>query len=203
MNNYEIIKPLLSFDNDTYYFIQILKRRKDNPDMEKDMTVIDEIFIYSMDDYDKRMGGIIKTCDAHNARAYIRLNKRSLKKSGMMMLKKITDLIISEDYKAIRRAYSSVSGEYSADQDKKWIIDYDFINPQRPNDWKDTLMINDIKEDVIKLQKETGREPMLVLIPSKNGVHIITRPFNLMEFRTKYGNIDIHKDNMSILYCPD
>lgn len=203
INNYELIKPLLTFDDDTYYFVQILKRRKDNPGMDKDMIVIDEVFIYSMEEYEKRMGGIIKTCDAHNARAYFRINKRSLKKSGMMMLKRLTDLIIDENYKAIRRAYSSVSGQFHGDKDKKWIIDFDYLDPQLPNDWKDTILINDIVECVTKLQDETKKEPMIVKIPTKNGVHIVTRPFNLMKFRETFKEIDVHKDNMCILYCPD
>ncbi len=193
----------MSFDSeDDYYFLQILKRRKDNPDMDKDMVVIDEAFFYSMSDFEKKVPNIIKTCDAHNARAYFRINKRSLKKAALQMLKRVTDLIISENYKAIRRAYSSVSGEFHGDKDKKWIVDFDFLDPEKPNDWKDTILIEDIKKMVIELQKEAGREPMAEMIPSKNGIHIITRPFNLKEFKEKYPKTDVHKDNLCILYCP-
>jgi hypothetical protein len=37
-------------------------------------------------------------------------------------------------------------------------------------------------------------------IPTKSGIHIITRPFNLKNFKEKYPDVDVHKDNMVILY---
>lgn len=199
-NNFGLIRKLLDFsDKDTYYFLQILKRRKDNPDMDRDMIVIDDVFIYTLEQFDNMKEDIIKTCTAHNARAYFRVNKRSLKKSGMQMLKRVTDLIISENYKAIKNAYSAVSGEFHADQDKKWIIDIDNISLDRFNFDAEEIKM---REELIRLQKEAGREPSMILIPSKNGVHILTRPFNLKQFKDQYPNIDVHKDNPIILYCP-
>jgi len=40
----------------------------------------------------------------------------------------------------------------------------------------------------------------LNFVPTKSGVHIITRPFNLKKFKEKYPNVDVHKDNPTILY---
>ena len=41
-------------------------------------------------------------------------------------------------------------------------------------------------------------------IPTKNGIHlIIERPFNLQQFRTDFLNIDVHKNNPTILYIPE
>lgn len=198
-NNFNIIRKLLDFSNpDTYYFLQILKRRKDNPDMNKDMVVIDDIFVYSLEQFDRMENEIIKTCDVHNARAYFRLNKRSMKKSGMMMLKRITDLIISENYKAIKNAYSSVSGEFHADEDKKWIVDIDNFDYTKLGQ---SLRTHAIYQKLEMLQKETNREPLMEIIPTKNGLHIITRPFNLKKFKEMYPDIDVHKDNLVILYC--
>ena len=199
INNFDTIRYLLDFTNlDTYYFIQILKRRKDNPDMENDMVVIDDIFIYNLPQFDKMKDNIIKTCDAHNARAYFRVNKRSLKKTAFQMLKRVTDLIISENYKAVKNAYSSVSGEFHGDDDKKWIVDIDY------KDFEGTYaLLNTIHTDIRMLQEETGREAMMGIIPTKNGYHLITRPFNLKAFMDRgYPKIDVHKDNPTILYCP-
>ena len=199
INNFDIITPLLDFSNsDTYYFLQIIKRRKDNPDMAKDMIVIDDIFIYSQVHFNLIKEDIIKTCDAHNARAYFRLNKRSSKKSAFQMLKRVTDIIISEDYKAVKTAFSSVSGEFHGDEDKKWIVDIDY------RDFRETYaLLSTIHTDIRMLQEETGREAMMITIPTKNGYHIITRPFNLKAFMDRgYPRIDVHKDNPTILYCP-
>lgn len=199
LNNFQIIRNFLDFSNpDTYYFLQLLKRRKDNPDMDRDMVVIDDIFLYSLEQYDRMQDDIIKTCNAHNCRAYFRVNKRSLKKTGLQMLKRVADLIVSENYKAIKNSYSAVSGEFHGDEDKKWIVDIDY------KDYQDNLsVLAQIHTDIELLQRETGREPMMETIPTKNGYHLITRPFNLQTFKQRnYPNVDVHKDNPTILYCP-
>ena len=199
INNFEIIRPLLDFSNsDTYYFLQILKRRKDNPDLAKDMVVIDDIFIYSLTHFDNIKDYIIRTCDTNNARAYFRINKRSAKKTAFQMLKRVTDIIISEDYKAVRGAFSSVSGEFHGDDDKKWIVDIDYKDFEGNKNLLETIHV-----DIRMLQEETGREAMMEIIPTKNGYHLITRPFNIKAFTDRgYPRIDVHKDNPTILYCP-
>jgi hypothetical protein len=58
-----------------------------------------------------------------------------------------------------------------------------------------------MRELILDLQRETGNEPMMEFIPTKGGVHIITRPFNLNKFKSRFPDIDVHKDNMIILYC--
>ena len=197
-NNFNLIRPMLDFPSpDTYYFLQILKRRKDNPDLGKDMKVIGDYFIYSMDQFNRMEDEIIQTCVAHNARAYFRINKRSSKKTAMQMLKRVTDLIISENYKAVKNAFSSVSGEFHGDNDKKWIVDIDNVSIDAFNHSKEQI---EIRELVYNLQLETGREPMMKFIPTKSGIHIITRPFNLQKFKEKYPEVDVHKDNPTILY---
>ena len=197
-NNFDLVRKMLDFgSSDTYYFLQILKRRKDNPDLGKDMKVIGDYFIYSMDQFNRMEGEIIQTCITHNARAYFRINKRSSKKTAMQMLKRVTEHIISENYKAIKNAFSSVSGEFHGDEDKKWIVDIDDVNVDTFNHSEDQI---EIRELLVDLQTETGRVPMLNFIPTKSGVHIITRPFNLKKFKEKYPNVDVHKDNPTILY---
>jgi hypothetical protein len=199
INNFEIIKTYLDFSNpDTYYFLQLIQRRKDNPDLGKDMHIIDDIFIYNMEQYERMESEIIATCKLHNARAYFRLNKRSLKKSAMQLLKKVTTMIIDENYKSVKNAYSSVSGEFNNDDDKKWIVDIDNVILDGNFGYNHESMLCTLRN----LQIETGREPMVNLIPTKNGVHIITRPFNVNKFKVNYPNIDIHKDNPTVLYIP-
>jgi len=41
VNNIDRIRELISFEDEfDFYFLQILKRRKDNPDLKRDMVVI-------------------------------------------------------------------------------------------------------------------------------------------------------------------
>ena len=37
-------------------------------------------------------------------------------------------------------------------------------------------------------------------IPTKNGWHLITKPFNLQQFKEKYPDIDVQKNNPTLLY---
>jgi hypothetical protein len=41
------------------------------------------------------------------------------------------------------------------------------------------------------------------VIPTKNGYHLVTKKFNVMEFRDKYPDVDIQKKNPTLLYYPN
>ena len=42
------------------------------------------------------------------------------------------------------------------------------------------------------------------IIPTKQGYHLLVRPFNLKEFSDKFPNIDVHKNSMgTLLYYPN
>ena len=203
INNAHLIRPLLKFESpNDFYFLQILKRRKDNPDLERDMNVLGDYYIYSLEQFDNLMPKIIKICNDENARAYFRLNRRDAKKVGLQMLKRITDLIISENYRPIKNSYASIAGEFHSDPDKTWLIDIDWIDYENfPG------AIDKIKEIISNLQIEAKREPLMIEIPTKNGFHIITRPFNISKLNQllimgKLPQMDSHKDNPSILYMP-
>jgi hypothetical protein len=196
VNNSAKIGTMISFDKDDFYFLQILKRRKDNPEMEKDMVVIKNYYIESMDQYIKLIPRIILLCQYENARAYFRLNKRNYKKIGLQMIKRVADHISSGNNSAIKTAFDSVCGEYHSDTDKKWLIDIDINSIDINNNIKDILL------ELTNLQLQTEKEPMIEIVPTKNGVHIITRPFNLKKFKEIFSGIDVHKDNPTILYCP-
>jgi hypothetical protein len=193
VNNFNKSKLFLQFDNpNTYYFLQIIKRRKDNPEMDNRSKIIKDIYIHSREQFELIENQVINLCHENNARAYLRLNKRCSKKTGLQVLKRITELIISENYNAIPNVYASISGEFHSDEDKKWIVDIDNIDNRKD--------LDDVIKTVYNLQFETGREPLTDMFPTKNGIHIVTRPFNLQKFKLLYSDIDIHKDNMIILY---
>lgn len=185
---------MLSFDDkDDFYFVQIFKRRKDNPDLGKDQIVLDNFYIDSLDDFDKKLPYIISICDKENARAYLRVNRRNYKKLAPHFLQRVVGIVFTENCRALRNTYHSVAGEFHAETDKKWIVDADDDKEFAYGDLCTTLSM---------LQKEAGREVLMIHVPTKNGFHLITRPFNLQHFRKTYPTIDVHKDNPTILYCP-
>jgi len=200
VNNFELIRNVLEFpDENSFYFLQILKRRKDNPGLERDMKHLSDYYIYSFQQFDELKERIITQCDAENARAYFRINRRDAKKVAMQVLKRTVDYIMSEDYRAVKNAFASCAGEFHSDPDKKWIVDIDWQDI--PEGTSRESYLNELILKVQTLIRETGRDETVFTIPTKNGIHVICRPFNLQKFKTEYPTTDVHKDNMVILYC--
>ena len=202
VNNINRIRELISFSDEfDFYFLQILKRRKDNPDLKRDMVVIANYHIESLEQYDSLMPHIINLCNAENARAYFRINRRNYKHLSFHMLKRVVEVISSGMVKSLKGTFDSVCGQNHSDKDKKWIIDLDddiMYSEDNPEGYYPMDIYNLIKS----LQSETKKEPMIEMVPTKNGNHYITRPFNLKKFKETYPKIDVHKDNPTILYCP-
>jgi len=194
INNFELIKNLLNFsDLDKFYFIQIFKRRKDNPELTKNNKVIDSFYVYSESQFDSLKDKIIDICDRNNARAYIRLNRRSDKKIALQLLARLASKIANNDHK-VRDLYDSVAGEFHDEENKTWIVDIDSHLIDR---------IDGIEQLIIALQSEIKRIPICHRIPTKTGIHLITGPFNIQAFNSAFfpRNIDILKDNPTLLYC--
>jgi hypothetical protein len=201
MNNLEEILPLLNFENsdDKFYFIQIYKRRKDNPEMLKDMEVLNNFYIYTEGQLYMKFPQIQKICDDNNARAYIRLNRRSDRKIALQALARLATMIASDQYK-MRNLYDSIAGEFHSETDKTWLIDIDYKDFEGRSSILET-----IHSAIRKLQIDAKKEPLMHMIPTKNGYHLITRPFNLKmlePIRLGGTRFDIHKDNPTILYTP-
>jgi hypothetical protein len=200
-DNFDQIRSKLEFtDSNSFYFLQVLKRRKDNPDLGKDMVHLADYYIYNLEQFDSLKQRVIDQCNTENARAYFRINRRDAKKVAMQVLKRTVDYIMSEDYRAVKNAFASCAGEFHSDPDKKWIVDIDWkdIPPGIDRD----LYLNMVISKVQLLVAETGRDDSVYTVTTKNGIHVITRPFNLKIFRDSYPDIDVHKDNPTILYCP-
>jgi len=197
-DNFEQIEKLLIFDSeDDFYHLQILKRKKENPELGSNSYVVRTYCVRSKESLMEKRTEITEMCNTHNARAYINLSPRSFEKMAFHTLKKISDIIMNKDYKEVRKAFESVCGTYGNGKHKRWLIDIDWV------DFEDTT---DVQTKIIPLladlQRETGVEPLLEYIPTKNGIHIITRPFNTSTFKYLHPKIDIHKNNPTILYMP-
>jgi len=197
-DNFEQIEKLLIFDSeDDFYHLQILKRKKENPELGSNSYVVRTYCIRSKEHLIEKRAEITEMCNTHNARAYINLSPRSFEKIAFHTLKKISDIIMNKDYKEVRKAYESVCGTYGNGKHKRWVIDIDWVN------FKDESIIQTkIVPLLAELQRETGVEPLLEYIPTKNGIHIITRPFNTSKFQYLYPNVDLHKNNPTLLMCP-
>lgn len=101
LDNIEIIRRLLKFKEGVFYFIQVIQRRKDNPELEKTDMKRYQCFITSETDLDIHLNRIKKVCNDFNARAYISLIPRSLEKLGKQCLLEYAKRVNSSDYSRI------------------------------------------------------------------------------------------------------
>ena len=193
-DNFDLIRPYLKFTtDDDFYFVQILKRRKDNPGLNTDVAVIKEYFIDSLEYFDKKREDMIEQATKNNARVTIRLNKRSYQKTALKMLVDVATKVEQGQYKSVKASFSSCSGKYSAGKDKTWLIDVDSDDLGKYN-------MTDV-EFVINTSYPIG-EKILDKIPSKTGYHLLVKPFDNREFKKKFPTLDFKTDNPTNLFIP-
>lgn len=194
IDNFGKIAPLLDYkSNDDFYFLQILQRKKDNKGLSgvnNNSRLISAYYLTSEDQLWRRRDEIIKLCTFFNARAGINLNKRSFKKMSLQHLKLVTDQILNKDYHKSHQAYNSVCGRFNHG-DKKWILDIDEIGTESKK------IISFINTECLP-----DGNKFIAFIPSKNGYHLIVKPFNPTMFMQKFPDIEIHKNNPTNLFIP-
>ena len=191
INNFKIIKPLLEFPNDDiYYHLQILRRGKDHPELPAANRVIKAYFICSLENLDYVEDEIKKLCEFFGARAYINLAPKSIKKTTMLQLKYLAQRAYEGDFKKIWKSWNTCAGEIKGEE-PRWVVDIDDGN----------LKWNYIMDDIDTLEPYSIDTKYITNIPTKSGWHIITTPFNLQQFKEKYPDIDVHKNNPTLLYC--
>jgi len=192
VDNFELIKPLLTFPNDdTYYHLQILRRGKDYPELPAANRMIKSYFIIDINDLDFYEQEIKGLCKFFGARAYINLAPKSIKKTTMLQLKYLAERAYIGDFKKIWKSWNTCAGEIKGEE-PRWVVDID------SNDIK----WNHIMDDIDTLEPYGMDTKYITNIPTKSGWHIITTPFNLQQFKEKYPDIDVHKNNPTILYIP-
>lgn len=126
IDNFDKIIPLLTFDNeDDFYHLIILKRKKENPELGNNSVTICEYYIKSNTHLEAIKEEIISICNATNARAMINLNVRSYKKVAYKTLQIQTEHLLQEKYKDFKSAFSSAIGKTPTNGQKRWIVDLD------------------------------------------------------------------------------
>lgn len=184
VDNFEQIKKLITFNekDDLFFLLQIFRRKKDHTE-EKSKKIIKSYFIRSREHLDEKKDEIINLCNLFGARAYINVSEKSFKRLHNYLLFKLAeynenDIVTTSPISLIIRAASKIRSK-----NPRWIVDVD-----------DLSIIKEVRSEI-------PEEKIIAEIPTKNGVHIITAPFDLEEF---YDDIDVHKDsNGTVLYVPD
>jgi hypothetical protein len=198
IDNFFQIANLLKFENEgDFYFVQVLQRKKDHKGervggSNNSSRLIKAYYVHSLDSLANYREEIIKLCEVFGARAYINLNRRNAKDVALELLAEIAHNIKSGHNNYLYRAYSTVCGRHHSDKDKTWVVDIDFDKP----------IINSRKLMLTLAELEPTGNKVIAQIPTKNGVHLITKPFNSQKFSQEFPDIDVHKNNPTVLFIP-
>jgi hypothetical protein len=194
INNIEIIKPLLTFDNegDFYQLFVFLRKKDQTTDKANHQSVrtIKSYCITSHEYLDKRYEEIKMLCEVFKARAYIHVTKQNHKDVALNMITEIVNRIQSGQINQ-QHVFDSVVGQIKT-QEKRWIVDVD------------TKSIHDLQNIQVTINRCKPEGPKTkYVIPTKNGYHLITDRFDSLEFQKIYPEIDIQKKNPTLLYYPN
>ena len=199
INNLEIIKPLISNCNEgEFYLLLIIHRPKDGvTKFDKDgnknhQKTIKSYYVSNAEYLEKKMDEIMALCELFNARAYINLNKKSWKQITGKSIEILGHCVIRDEWKHARSVIDSACGETGAcDGKKSYLVDVD------TKDESEVEVITKCLYD----SRPIG-DKIIAKIPTVHGCHLITRGFNPEDFRKFYPKeIDIHKNNPTLLYC--
>ena len=76
-------------------------------------------------------------------------------------------------------------------------INHDYADKNLVLDWLDKYFEEELEDRDVRMFYLKAE------IPTKNGVHLIVeRSFNLQKFKEAFPNIDVHKNNPTVLYVP-
>lgn len=185
--------------SDDFYFVQVIQRKKDGvnlPSYTSGARVIRSFYFYTKEEFLRQEQYIKDMCKSNNARAYFWVNPRNAVDIACESIKQFSDLIQNGNAKQGVAVYDRVTGASRSNKyDKLWTVDLDS---------KDDKYINQIVELINKCR---GKEENKIkhFIPTFNGVHLLTSGFNIEHFKQllaieQLRNIDIHKNNPSLLY---
>lgn len=195
IDNINIIKSLLNFDKEgDFYMLYVFKRKKDQPEGEKDnhqsVRTIKTYCIESIDYLDRRYDEIKQLCEIFKARAYIHIQKQNHFDVSLEMMVALAQKIRDGQHNQ-KNLFDSVVGQLKT-LEKRWIVDIDIKSIEEAQ--RVSLFIDELRPEGNKNE---------ACIPTKNGYHLITKRFDVMEFKKEFPDIDIQKKNPTLLYYPN
>jgi hypothetical protein len=194
IDNIDLIKPLLNFtEKGDFYMLYVLKRKKDQPEGEKEnsqsVRTIKTYCIDNLEYLDKRYDEIKMLCEVFKARAYIHVQKQNHKDVSLEMLTSLSQRI-KNGVDIQKNLFDTVVGQLKTNE-KRWIVDLDTLDEDEVV--RMTKVLNVTRPDGDKIE---------AIIPTKNGYHFITKRFDTEMFKNVYPDVDIQKKNPTLLYLP-
>lgn len=202
VDNFDILQQLFSFeDQHDFYYVYILKRRKENPEMKTGEQFIKEYLMKSHDDFYRLKKEIINIAEENNARVYVSLNKKILIKIGRYVAARLLTNSLKEYKRSnikiefsntndilrnIDQIMSSVLSETATGTQRRFLdseISKCDADSRQNKKWLIDLDwdLVPIEQDIVKsIEKNGGR--VLLKYRTPNGYHLAVSPFNKSEF---------------------
>lgn len=204
IDNFDIVKSLMNFEESDKLFmhLQILRRGKDNPDLPSANKLINSWLVRSKEHLDKIKDDIVFLCEHYKARAYISCAPKRLEKLNTLLMSRLSFNIHIGNIVSPKVILDSACGQLPG-IDKRWVVDIDS---------HDEVLMSDVKSEIGYIlactypgcrEKICENNWLISQIPTLNGTHLITRPFNFQMFKSRFPDIEIKRNGLTVIYIPE
>jgi len=202
VNNFEQIKNFIKFDtDDQFYFVQILQRKKDGLAADGSIVsgtnnksrAIKSYCVTSREYLEQHEFEIKQLCRLFNARAYFSPARKSFKQVALANLVNLSKHIADENFSHAKTDYWGACGQSGIE--KLYLVDID----ENHNNLTDLYKIEGDLQQVVR-SEVPGFERIVLTIPTVHGKHFICKPFDVNAFKQMWPDIDVHRNNPTLLY---
>lgn len=207
IDNIRTIDNMLTFkSDDEFYMLQVLKRRKENPDMKGDSLPLRTVYLHRKGQLTEISKDLVELAEKERARIYLNPNVKSSKKSLLHCIAEMARRAATEDYYKPYKIFDSVVGQMGACRDNRWIIDVDneYMEMYMETDELTEIHVRDFIRHLLDTLDscEPDTNKYVTNVITRNGIHVITKSFNPVKFGNVFPKLDVHKNNPTLVYCP-
>lgn len=216
IDNFDLIREkILEFKHPgDFYVVHVIKRAKDlkeagdykEGDAKESQRLIKTWYIDSLEYWDKKVETIKDMARENHARAYILPCVRNRLTINRVLAKKVIEMIDDTNCRYDHLIRTAVCGCHKTTK-PWWIIDLDvdMANPDKTKEqameWLKNEYVPAVTIDLQTAVSETSRFcSEIFVVPTANGFHLVTPPFNRAKHFTYMPSSRIMSDPMTLLY---
>lgn len=192
---------------DLFFVVMLVRRGKDHPNLPAANYTFKQYYFDSLEKFNKLKKEMYKCCDIFGLRAYVSVNVKSKEQLSKFCALKYAENITNNEYKKPWMIFDHMFGKIPAKNTKTWIIDIDEIDLTKENDviYLTTIM------SIINSCNSKYETPIVRKIPTRSGIHILARPFNMIQYKNMWDSLsddikhcreypEIKKNHITLLY---
>lgn len=215
VDNFDLIASLMNFNSDDdFYYCEIIKRKKDNPNDDfRYRQFVGNFWITSANELQSKKNAIIKVCQENNARAYIYMNPRSAQ-----AVKDYANNVLKPRFAQKGKGYGKyrghelefAAGQHKADWDNRPICFLDIDIAANEVSKYCGLKGQEIFDKVYDLLQQNNITPLASYKTPNGGLHILLpdKTASKIDFtwadgnrdRGQYATVHLNFDSPTLLY---